>query len=157
MELRRRMEGHAAKRLELCGVYRPWIENASPSSEIPDRTQGPPPLPMNIPMSEADEFQNRCPACKQVSHADDWEIGGACIGFQFCPVCSREVEPINLYLERMGCEQTGRINHDGPIKADREMSEWIETELVKRAAVQDAAYRQRTNQPPLPGFHPLAH
>lgn len=52
---------------------------------------------------------HRCPACNQVSHEDDWECIGADGDFQFCPACGKEVEPINLYLERLGAEQSGKV------------------------------------------------
>lgn len=81
-----------------------------------------------------DELQSRCPACKQVSHSDEWEVGGADPGYQFCPICSREVMPINLYLERLGAEQEGKINHDGPFKAQAAMDAYFEEMRGARAA-----------------------
>ena len=87
----------------------------------------------------ADENLNRCPACKAVTDADAWEVGGACPGFQFCPACGVECEPINLYLEALGCEQAGRINHDGPAKAERENEESFAKMFRDRCEAQEAA------------------
>lgn len=89
------------------------------------------------------EFLNRCPACKQVSDADSWEVGGSDPGYQFCPICSREAEPINLYLESLGCEQTGRINHEGPFKAEAELAAWMAEEMERRSTIQQAEYELR--------------
>ncbi len=90
---------------------------------------------MTLPL----EGYNRCPACKATTDADDWEIGGSDPGYQFCPACGVECEPISLYLESLGCEQSGRINHEGPAKAEKEMATWIREEFTKRRAAAEAA------------------